>query len=166
MANTSAGRTAKKKTKPAAPTWRELAKVTPAKERRWQHHQNRTRWLACGIDWDAVSVEPMEAGLDALTAMRAGTRSGYWVIADRLRDRLYVAVPTGAGDVFAGLDGVRLLSTGHQLLVPSTHEDATISADWVSHPQGREAPPLVDAERFAAQLRGLTAPVHERAPMP
>lgn len=164
MANASAGQTAKKTTR-AAPTWRELIVVTTAKERLWQRSKTRTQWVACGKDWDAVCVEPMAAGLDALAGMRAGTRRGYWVLADHLRDRLYVAVPSGSGDDFEGIEGVRVLSVGYQLLIPSTFEDGTISADWVSHPRGTASPVLVDAERFAAQLRDLAAPAHERAPM-
>ncbi|MFD4635495.1 hypothetical protein ACFVYR_37850 [Streptomyces sp. NPDC058284] len=169
MANTpAAGQTAKnttKPTKPPAPTWHELARVTARKEIRWQRGGTRTHWLACGTGWDVVSVEPMAAGLQALAAMGASTRRGYWVIADHLRDRLYVAVPTGCGDAFKDIGGVRLLSKGHQLLIPSTHEDATVSADWISHPRGSKPPALIDAERFAAHLRGTNAPTTpEKAP--
>ncbi|MFK4070436.1 hypothetical protein [Streptomyces sp. NPDC029674] len=172
MANTpAAGQTAKKKrAKPPAPTWHELAKASADKELRWQRARMRTQWLACGAGsgsgWDVVSVEPMAAGLDALTAMGAGTRRGYWVIADHLRDRLYVAVPAGPGDLFQDIDGVRLLSQGHQLLIPSTCADTTISADWISHPRGSQPPILVDAARFAAHLRDADTPTPQETPRP
>ncbi|WP_409240594.1 hypothetical protein [Streptomyces sp. PA5.6] len=167
MANTPADRAAKKKrTKPPAPTWHELAKATADKELRWQRARMRTQWLACGTGWDVVSVEPMAAGLDALTAMGAGTRRGYWVIADHLRDRLYAAVPAGAGDLFADIGGVRLLSQGHQLLIPSTYMDTTLSADWISHPHTSKPPALLDAARFAAHLREADTPTPQEAPRP
>ncbi|MEK8175008.1 hypothetical protein NKH77_55895 [Streptomyces sp. M19] len=114
--------------------------MTAAKERLWQRGKTRTRWTACGTDWDAVCVEPMVAGLDALASMRADPRRGHWVLADHLRNRLYVAVPTGSAAVFAGIGGVRVLSTGHQVLTPSTVEDGTMTADWVSHPAAPRRP--------------------------
>ncbi|MDQ0767150.1 hypothetical protein QF027_009785 [Streptomyces canus] len=51
-----------------------------------------------------------------------------------------------------------MLSDGHQLLTPSTPQDGTIAADWVSHPRGDKTLALVVADRFAAHLRELTSP--------
>ncbi|MGW4758524.1 hypothetical protein [Streptomyces chartreusis] len=155
MANASAGKGEAKK--PAAPTWHELAAVTDAKRKLWLLSRSRTGWAVCGREWDAVAVEPMAAGLDALAAMRAGTRRGYQVLADHLSDRLYVAVPANSVDAFADIPGVRVLSSGHQLLTPSTPQDGTAMADWVSHPRGDKPPALVAADRFAAHLRELTS---------
>jgi hypothetical protein len=111
MANASAGRTAKAE-KPATPTWHELAAVTDAKRRLWLRSRSRTGWPVCGREWDVVVVEPMAAGLEALAAMRAGTRRGYQVLADHLSDRLYVAVPADSGDTFEDIPRVRVLPAG------------------------------------------------------
>ena len=162
MANASAGDAAKA-TKPATPTWHELAAVTDAKRRLWLRSRNRTGWAECGREWDAVAVEPMTAGLDALTAMRAGTRRGYQVLADHLSDRLYVAVPADSARTFEDIPGVRVLSGGHQLLTPSTPQDGTLAADWVSHPRGDKPPALIAADRFAAHLREFASPAHAKA---
>ncbi|MFJ2263048.1 hypothetical protein ACIOKD_32890 [Streptomyces sp. NPDC087844] len=156
MANASAVGTARAE-QPADPTWHELATVTDAKRRLWRGSRNRTSWTPCGRDWDTVAVQPMAAGLDALTAMRAGTRCGHQVLADHLRDRLYVAVPTDSAGTFANILGVRVLSSTHQLLVPSTPRDGSIAADWVSHPP-RGTPPVLIAARFADHLRALISP--------
>ncbi|MGW6744814.1 hypothetical protein ACWGDX_29455 [Streptomyces sp. NPDC055025] len=162
MANASAAGTAGAR-KPAARTWHELAAVTDAKRRLWLRGRNRTGWTVCGREWDAVAVEPMAAGLDALAAMRAGTRRGYQVLADHLSDRLYVAVPAGTGHAFTGIPGVRVLSSGHQLLTPSTPQDGTAAADWVSHPRGDRPPALIAADRFAAHLRELVCAARAEA---
>ncbi|MFJ3043810.1 hypothetical protein [Streptomyces tendae] len=164
MANASAGRTAKAK-KPAAPTWHELAAVTDAKRRLWLLSGSRTGWAVCGREWDAVAVEPMAAGLDALAAMRAGTRTGYQVLADHLSDRLYVAVPADSAGAFEGIPGVRVLSSGHQLLTPCTPRDGTAVADWVSRPHGDAPLALVAADRFAAHLRELVSAARAEAPV-
>ncbi|MGW8730555.1 hypothetical protein ACWGNF_31515 [Streptomyces sp. NPDC055808] len=162
MANSSAGRTAENKAKAPAPTWHELARPTAQKRAGWERGNNCTRRVACGVSWDAVSIAPMETGLAALVAMRAGTCRGYPVLADHLRDVLYVLVATSSGSACADVPGVRVLSEGHQLLMPSTEFDGTAVADWVSSP--REQPPaLVAADRLAAHLWELTRPRHERA---
>ncbi|MDQ1065192.1 hypothetical protein [Streptomyces canus] len=156
MANASAGDTAKAK-KPATPTWHELAAVTDAKRRLWLLSRSRTGWAVCGREWEGVAVEPMAAGLDVLTAMRAGTRRGYQVLADlsatgcTSRCQPTPATPSRTSPV-------RVLSDGHQLLTPSTPQDGTIAADWVSHPRGDNTLALVVADRFAAHLRELTSP--------
>ncbi|GAA3909874.1 hypothetical protein GCM10023084_72490 [Streptomyces lacrimifluminis] len=158
MANASAGRTAKT-------TWHELSAVTDAKRRLWLLSRNRTGWAVCGREWDAVAVEPMAAGLEALAAMRAGTRRGCQVLADHLSDRLNVAVPADSAGTFEDIPGVRVLSGGHQLLTPSTPQDGTIAADWVSHPHGDAPPALVAADRFAAHLRKPASPAQAKAPV-
>jgi hypothetical protein len=114
MANASAGRTAKAE-KPATPTWHELAAVTDAKRRLWLRSRSRTGWPVCGREWDVVAVEPMAAGLEALAAMRAGTRRGYQVLADHLSP----AVRRGSGRLRRHLRGHPRCpgaSGGHQLL--------------------------------------------------
>jgi hypothetical protein len=97
--------------------------------------------------------------------MGAGSRRGYQVLADHLSDRLYVAVPADSAGTFEGIPGVRVLSGGHQLLIPSTPQDGTIAADWISHPRRGTPPALVAADRFAAHLWELTSPAHAKAPV-
>ncbi|MEV8393480.1 MULTISPECIES: hypothetical protein [unclassified Streptomyces] len=66
--------------------------------------------------------------------MSQPVRGGYPVLADHLRDVLYVMVPAGSA---AGIElpaDVRVLSAGHQLLVPyETH--ASPVARWLSPPR-------------------------------
>ncbi|MFD0306423.1 hypothetical protein [Streptomyces sp. NPDC127119] len=159
MANAFAASTANAR-RPADPTWHELAAVTGAKRMLWL--RSRTRWAPCGLEWDTVAVEPMVAALDALTAMRAGTRHGYQVLADHLSDRLYIAVPTHGADAFGDIPGVRVLSVGHQLLIPNTPKEGTIVADWISYPHG-STPLLLAGARLAACLRECSVPTDAKA---
>ncbi|WP_241778873.1 hypothetical protein [Streptomyces sp. AcH 505] len=138
--------------------------MTDTKRARWAHSQQRTVWAACGRRWDVVAISPADTGLAALTAMRAGTRRRHCVLTDHLRDVLYVMVPAGTGEACNGIPGVRVLSTGHQLLVPAAPDNGTAVADWVSHPrEDDEIPVLVETERLAAHLRELVTPVAEKA---
>ncbi|MGV9884466.1 hypothetical protein [Streptomyces sp. NPDC003006] len=165
MANSSAGPTVKSEKKTPAPTWHELAEPTAEKHARWERARDRTQWVACGDLWDAVSITPMDTGLAALTALRAGTCRGYPVLADHLRDVLYVLVAAGTGSSCVGVPGVRVLSRGHQLLIPSSEFDGTAVAHWVSSP--REQPPaLVGADQLAAHLHRLAEPAHDKAATP
>ncbi|WP_105974690.1 hypothetical protein [Streptomyces geranii] len=144
-------------------TWHDLAAETDDKKRQWLHgHQNVTEYVPCGIDWDAVAVKPMPLGLDALDAMRIGVRRGYLIVADHVRGELYVMVPTGHGEAFAGIPCVRLLGRGHQVLVPRSPLDRSVAADWVGTPHDLDTPVLVDADRLAARLRDL-APAYAEA---
>ncbi|MEW1725155.1 hypothetical protein [Streptomyces sp. NPDC093109] len=161
---TVSGRTAKRmKEKPAAPTWHDLARLTDQKRARWARSTNGTSWVACGTRWDAVAIAPMETGLTALTGLRIGTRRDRLVLVDHLRDVLYVMVPPGSGAVCDGIAGVRVLSRGHQLLMPTTYGDSTAAADLISHPRDGEPPALVPADRLAARLRELAAHTPETA---
>lgn len=146
--------------RPAAPTWHRLAQPTDRRRALWASSRDRTGWRACGWTWDAVAITPISVGLDALAAMHLGTASGHPVLADRIRDVLYVLVPPGTGTAAAGLPGVRVLSRGNQLLFPDT-EHGTASAHWISPP--RHSPRLVRTDRLAAHLRNLTGAEHERA---
>lgn len=58
--------------------------------------------------------------------------------------------PAWTAEDTKGISGVRVLSGGHQLLTPSTPQDGTLTADWVSHPRGG----------------GADAQQGERAPVP
>ncbi|MFD7169238.1 hypothetical protein [Streptomyces violascens] len=160
MANSSADRTAKTQT--TTPTWHDLAQVSDRKRQLWRTGGNHTDWMACGIAWDAVAITPMATGLAALGSTRTGTRCGYLVLADHLRNVLYVLVPPGTGGACDGILGVRVLSHGYQLLVPTPPEHSNIVADWVSHPPGDKPPRLVQAEQLAAHLRDLTPPMHDK----
>lgn len=146
---------ADKGTSQPTPTWDELAAETDSKRAHWVRGRNHTEFVACGEDWQAVSVKPLQLGLDALAAMRISTRRGYLVVADHLRGVLYVMVPTGSGEVFAGIPGVRVLGRGHQLLMPCTAQDSSVAADWVGTPRDLDTPVLVDPDGLAAGLQDL-----------
>ncbi|MHA4818786.1 hypothetical protein ACXZ65_31065 [Streptomyces aculeolatus] len=137
------------------PTWGELAAMTDGKRAHWAWGRNHTEFVACGEGWQAVSVKPLQLGLDALTAMDADPRRGYPVVADHLRRALYVLVPTGSGEAFAGIPGVQVLGRGHQLLMPCSPQDSSAVADWVGTPGNLDAPALVDPGQLAARLQEL-----------
>ncbi|CAL9677795.1 hypothetical protein SUDANB105_08106 (plasmid) [Streptomyces sp. enrichment culture] len=138
--------------KPSVSTWHRLAQPSDRIRAQWVRGGERTRWAACGQNWDAVAITPIALGLDALVALRISPRRGYPVLADHLRDQLYVLVPPGTGRAAAGLPGVRVLSDGHQLLVPQTAY-GTPAAYWISPP--RDGSPLVRPDRLAHHLRVL-----------
>ncbi|MFD4178145.1 hypothetical protein [Streptomyces anulatus] len=142
-------------TQHTTPVWHRLAQPCDHLRALWGQGVDRTRWVACGRTWDAVAISPMALGLQALVAMRVGPRRGYPVLADHLRDQLYVLVPPGTGSAAAGLPGVRVLGAGFQLLMPTT-EHGTLVAHWVS-PPGSASSPLVRPDRLAHHLRDLTA---------
>ncbi|MFI5740956.1 hypothetical protein ACIA9I_21620 [Streptomyces anulatus] len=135
------------------PVWYRLAQPGDHLRALWGQGVDRTRWVACGRTWDAVAITPMTLGLQALVAMRVGPRRGYPVLADHLRDQLYVLVPPGTGSAAAGLPGVRVLGAGFQLLMPTT-EHGTLVAHWVSPPSSASSP-LVRPDRLAHHLRAL-----------
>ncbi|MCS0606002.1 hypothetical protein NX794_33060 [Streptomyces sp. LP11] len=138
----------------SAPTWHRLAQPSDRLRAQWVRGDSRTRWVACGEQWDAVAVSSIALGLDALVAMRVGPRRGYPVLADHLSDQLYVLVPPGTGRAAAGLPGVRVLGTGHQLLMPVTEHSSSAAAYWVSPPRA-VPPPLIRPDRLAHHLRTL-----------
>ncbi|MFK4070412.1 hypothetical protein [Streptomyces sp. NPDC029674] len=151
--------------KRSTPTWHDLAQPSIGKQARWGRGLERTRWASCGKEWDAVAITPMKRGLNVLTALRIGPRRGALVLADHLRDTLYVMVEPGTGDVLAGLPGVRVLSGGSELLMPTTYGDTTAAADLISHPRIGEPPALIPTDRLAQALRDLPADAPEEAPV-
>jgi hypothetical protein len=94
-----------------------------------------------------VAVE-LGRGLEVLDALCLGLHQGYPVLADYLTNRLYVMVEPGAGAVCRNLPGVRVLSTGSQVLVPVSGA-GTAAAHWVSAPKGSR---LVDSGTLAGAL--------------
>lgn len=140
--------------KTSPPTWHRLAQPSDQLRAQWMRGGDRTHWVACGRTWDAVAISPISRGLDALVAMRVGPRRGYPVLADHLRDHLYVLVPPGTGRAAAGVPGVRVLGDGFQLLMPAGQRSSLV-AHWVSPP--RTAPPLllVHPDRLIHHLRAL-----------
>ena len=151
--------------KRSTPTWHELAQPGTGKRARWVRGLNRTRWIPCGKEWDAVAITPMERGLEVLASLRIGPRRGVLVLVDHLRGVLYVMVAPGSGDVLAGLPGVRVLSGGSELLMPATYDDSTAVADLISHPRAGELPALVPSDRLAQGLRGVPVDAPEEAPV-
>ncbi|MBP5942578.1 hypothetical protein [Streptomyces acidiscabies] len=147
--------------KPPPPTWHHLADPTPEKHLLWRRTRaNLTEFVPCGTNWDAVCVHPLLYGLDALAALGLSTRRGYWIVADHLRDQLYVLVQPGHARLFTGLDGIRVLGLGHQILMPSASSHGSQAADWIGTP--RTTPLLVDARAYDRKLREL-APLHSPA---
>lgn len=141
--------------KPSALAWYRVAQPTSRRRALWAHGDDRTRWAACGRVWDAVAITPIQLSLDALAAMRLGVASGYPVLADQICGVLYVLVPLGTAAAATGLPGVRVLSTGAQLLIPVT-EHGTPAAHWISPPH-RSRPRLVPTGRLTTHLRRLMA---------
>lgn len=150
-----------KSAKPSTPTWHRLAQPSDRLRAQWVRGDDRTQWVACGRTWDAVAISPMSRGLDALVAMRVGPRRGYPVLADHLRDQLYVLVPPGTGQAAAGLPGVRVLGDGVQLLVPAGQHGSAV-AHWVSPPR-EGVPPLIRPDRLTHHLRALARDQQEAA---
>lgn len=151
--------------KRSTPTWHDLAQPSPGKQARWVRGLNRTRWIPCGKEWDAVAITPMERGLDVLVSQRISPKRGALVLVDHLRGVLYVMVAPGSGDVLAGLPGVRVLSGGSELLMPAAYDDSTAAADLISWPRGGKAPALIPGDRLAQGLRGLPVDAPEGAPV-
>ncbi|MFD4483335.1 hypothetical protein ACFWPU_45550 [Streptomyces sp. NPDC058471] len=139
--------------KPSTSTWHRLGQPTDRLRVLWLRGSDRTQWLTCGQTWDAVAITPISHGLDVLAAMRVSPRRGYPVLADHLRDQLYVLVPPGTGHAAVGLPGVRVLGDGFQLLVPTTTHGSAV-AHWVSRPRVTPAP-LIRPDRLAHHLRAL-----------
>lgn len=131
-------------------TWSSKANPDGRLRERWLRVDCRTEWAHCGRKWDAVAVE-LERGLDALDTLRLGLRRGYPVLADYLTTKLYVMVAPGTGHVCRDVPGVRVLSTGSQVLVPVSGA-GTGAAHWVSAPRGSR---LVDSGKLAAALLHL-----------
>ncbi|MET9016908.1 hypothetical protein ABZX74_39530 [Streptomyces olivaceoviridis] len=147
--------------KTSTPTWHRLAQPSDRLRAQWVRGDGRTHWVACGLTWDAVAISPITHGLDALVAMRVGPRRGYPVLADHLRDQLYVLVPPGTGRTAAGLPGVRVLSDGFQLLMPAGQHSSPV-AHWVSPPR-ENTWPLIRPDRLTHHLRALARDHQEAA---
>ncbi|MFD7867591.1 hypothetical protein [Streptomyces sp. NPDC059783] len=133
-------------------TWQRLAQPSDRLLSQWRHRPELTYWEACGRRWDAVAITPISLGLAALSALRISPRRGYPVLADHLRGCLYVLVPPGTGITAAGLPGVRVLGTGHQLLVPAPGAGSP-AAHWISAPG--DGALLVRPDRLTHHLRAL-----------
>ncbi|MER5312325.1 hypothetical protein ABT034_31615 [Streptomyces sp. NPDC002773] len=131
-------------------TWSSKADPDGRVRERWRRTDCRTDWAHCGREWDAVAVE-LQRGLDALDALGLGLNRGYPVLADYLSNRLYVMVDPGTGHVCRDVPGVRVLSTGSQVLVPVSGA-GTIAAHWVSAPKGSG---VVDSGKLATALLRL-----------
>ncbi|WP_406390215.1 hypothetical protein OG806_49510 [Streptomyces sp. NBC_00882] len=133
-------------------TWSSKADPDGRVRERWHRADCRTDWAQCGREWDVVAVE-LGRGLDALDALRLGLHRGYPVLADYLTNRLYVMVEPGTGHVCRDLPGVRVLSTGAQVLVPVSGAGSA-AAHWVSPPRASR---LVDSGKLATALLRMVA---------
>jgi hypothetical protein len=135
-----------------ASSWSSKLSVDDQTGKQWARGADRTRWIPCGWSWDAAAVTPMIWGLQALDGLGLDLLGGYGVLADRLRDTVYVMVPTGTGAPLAEVPGVRVLSSGRHLLVPQTRH-GTYCSHWISEP-GRTLR-LVPPDPLAASLTEL-----------
>lgn len=143
-----------------AEAWHRLAEVTDHRRALWLQSDDATRWSPCGISWDALAVTPLALGLSTLADMGLNPAAGYPVLADRVRDVLYILVPAGTAAIAAGGHGsVRALSAGHQLLIPMT-EHGTAAAHWISGPHHKQDPHLrlLSAERLITYLNAQVSP--------
>ncbi|MFK0016336.1 hypothetical protein [Streptomyces sp. NPDC091027] len=141
--------------KRSTPTWHTQAAVTDKLVAQWRTAPCGSGWVSCGSDWDAVAIRPLGHGLDALAVLGLSPRRGYPVLADHISGVLYVMVPPGTGHLAADVPGVRVLSSGAELVVPWGPHGSP-AAHWVS-PQREDPPPLVRADRLADVLRRLAA---------
>jgi hypothetical protein len=92
-----------------------------------------TRLAACGVAWDAVVIAPLRRGLAALDVLGLPTHGGYPVLADYTRRELIVQVSVGTGAACEDVPGVRVLTRGAWLLVP-TGPHGSYCASWLSTP--------------------------------
>ncbi|MET9852159.1 hypothetical protein ABZY57_04290 [Streptomyces sp. NPDC006450] len=132
-------------------TWAAL--LTPAPEVLDALRNGSSSWAACGWSWDAVVIAPLQRGLEALDALPLDPDGGYTVIADHARHELIVYIPCGTGAVLDGVQGVRVLGQGTDLLVPAGRY-GTYPAAWLSGPHDTEAEVehLIDPARLKAAL--------------
>ncbi|MFD0355662.1 hypothetical protein ACFVHW_18295 [Streptomyces sp. NPDC127110] len=131
------------------PRWSDLITPDALSRERWASCTRRTELVACGTEWDAVVIAPLERGLAALDRLELPLKAGHPVIADYVRLQLIVLVPAGTGH-HCDLPGIRVLRGGTWLLIPSgTH--GTAAATWLS-PPAPHAPRLVDACRLRTAL--------------
>lgn len=119
-----------------ARTW--VALLNPAPEVLGVLRNGSASWAACGWSWDAVVIAPLHRGLEALDALRLSLDAGHTVIADHARHELIVYIPCGSGAVLDGIQGVRVLGQGSDLLVPAGRY-GTYAAAWLSGPHDDEA---------------------------
>lgn len=141
MANSSNG----------ARTWAAL--LNPAPEVLGVLRNGRGVWAACGWSWDAVVIAPLQRGLEALDALPLDLDGGHTVIADHAHHELIVYIPCGSGAALDGVQGVRVLGQGSDLLVPAGGY-GTYAAAWLSGPHDTEADEeqLIDPARLKAAL--------------
>lgn len=74
----------------------------------------------------------------------------------------YVMVAPGTGAAAAEVPGVRELSAGRYLLIPTTGH-GSVSAHWISAPRTTDPLRLVDVRRLTHHLLALTDAAHGRA---
>ncbi|GAA3760765.1 hypothetical protein [Streptomyces tremellae] len=134
----------------STPSWHEIAQLTDQRRAQWERGTARTYWAACGLTWDAVVVAPIPRALDALDALELDPRRGYPVLADYLRNRLYILVPAGTSRAVEGIDRCRALTRGAHLLLPERGH-GTPSSCWLS--PLRADSPLIPADSLARHLR-------------
>ncbi|MCY1649218.1 hypothetical protein OVA19_00075 [Streptomyces sp. SL203] len=89
--------------------------------------------VACGEEWDAVTIAPLSRGLAALDTLGVTPEDRFPVIVDYHRQELIVLVPAGTARDGEEIQGVRALGRGAFLMVPRG-EPGTYNAAWLSAP--------------------------------
>ncbi|QKV97120.1 hypothetical protein HUT19_40090 [Streptomyces sp. NA02950] len=105
-----------------------------------------TRLVACGGGRDAVVISPLQRGLAALDGLDLPVEDGLSVLADHMRQELIVLVEDGSAPLWADVQGVRVLSLGSWLLVPTPGGDGSLAAAWLSPPKHNTAAVWTDQD--------------------
>lgn len=121
-----------------------------------------TRFVACGGGRDAVVISPLQRGLAALDSLGVPVEDGHSVLADHSRQELIVVVEDGWSHLWEDVPGVRVLSLGAWLLVPSVAAEGSFAAHWLSCP-ARDVPTLWRDQANEPNLGLMSARVDPRA---
>ncbi|MFH8343101.1 hypothetical protein [Streptomyces sp. AM6-12] len=127
---------------PVTPTWGDLLNPDDTTLGRLRSGgPGSTRLVLCGGGRDAVVISPLQRGLAALDALELPVEDGYSVLADHSRQELIVVVDDGWAHLWEDTPGVRVLSIGSWLLMPSPGGEGAFAARWLSRP-ARDLPSL------------------------
>jgi hypothetical protein len=118
----------------APSAWADLIEPDPQTRERLRRATDRATTLAaCGVRWDAVVIAPLQRGLAALDVLGLPTGGGYRVLADYTRHELIALVPAGTGTACTSVPGIRVLTRGTWLLIPTGPHGARCAV-WLSPP--------------------------------
>ncbi|WP_086708920.1 hypothetical protein [Streptomyces antimycoticus] len=142
--------------KPVTPTWAALLDLdTNTHARLRDAGSGATRFVQCGDGRDAVVITPLQRGLAALDALRLPVEHGHAVLADHSRQELIVIVEEGWTHLWEEARGVRVLSCGDWLLVPTPGFDGSYAATWLSRPREQAGSSLAGMSAGGVDVRDL-----------